>query len=350
MSLEPKRQIADYLNSNDQRCIVFFDSIESHPIQNPILPKVIAGLLMAINRFRVGGIIGVNLCIPEEYSDVFEENLSNSLKDLEHAVTLKWTPGDLLQIVAHRFFQYIDIHQSEEDATFIERFEGRDWSVRANIQEFFDATMAEELINSHGQPENSLGYMIRHTHLLPREFLVLFTDAIKFSRDEIGEGSKKWITADAVVKSVTANEGQIATHNSTLHKRRFPRFLTALDDIMPNMDSIVDIAKLRSLETQFKGRYEDEITDVWRTLYAMGALGYADEILQKKSEESDRYFYADFYFTTPNSINFRKGMLYCVHPLFSRKWNMKKPKKYETRFVYPANIESFFINEKSNST
>lgn len=335
-----KREVLVCLKTFERKCLILIDTMENYPVRSPMFEKVISGFLKCVNSFSSKhSDIKVVFCIPEEIEHFFETGSSNQVKDFGSAARLEWKPSDLLRVVAERYRIYLSLHGHDEDRHFFSDLKKKDFSRRDDIQWLFNNIMERRVVNRKGDEEDSLAYMIRHTQLLPREFILIFNEAIRRSRDSIGPGSKRWITAKAIVDAVEAHEVTLGDFILSPYKRIYPRLMEALDVVMPQMTVICRGSDLDALSRQFKGRIEEELINPWRMLFSMGVLGYLDTDAQGEPADKDRYVYANFCYNSKFASPFHDDRLYCVHPLFSRRWGMNRSSQHSKQFVYPSNIE-----------
>jgi hypothetical protein len=195
--------------------------------------------------------------------------------------------------------------------------------------------MQDEITNSLGLKETSLAYLIRHTQLLPREFIIIFNKAIKNSL--LYTRSTSFIIDRAVVSAVEESEEILVANILAPYRTIYPKLIEACDSILPNMSPICSNSDLDKVASQFKGRVEDDVSDPWRTLYEIGILGEAQRE-NGKCVETERYIYAHFKFNSVQQINFSNTGTYCFHPLFSKKWGMMHNRRNGMKLVYPAAV------------
>ncbi|MEM9014971.1 MAG: hypothetical protein AAGB02_07670 [Pseudomonadota bacterium] len=267
------------------------------------------------------------------------------MKDFGDAQKLDWRPSDLLRMVAERYRLGLKtIDGAIEDQTE-ERFDKWDFSNRDDLQEFFNEVMDDEIVNSFDQKEDPLAYIIRHTQLLPREFILIFNRAIRASKEEIG--SWRRLTGNAVRYAVEQTETELAKHILLPYQTVYPKLLRACQAVMPELPPICEKRDLDKVGSRFKGRIEEDVFDVWNTLFEIGILGYVENNPTPSFVDDDRYVYAFFKYNSSSPIAFRNECQYCVHPLFSRYWSLNRPAGSSLQFVYPANIEHFRARPKT---
>ena len=125
---------------------------------------------------------------PGRSTPFFELQSSNHLKDLSPTTSvskLRWRPIDLLKIVAERYREFLTLHLHGEKEV-IKTVERLDLSQRLALKEFYSLVVPENVINRLGREEATLAYIVRHTQLPPREFLMIFDAPIRHSHKKTG--------------------------------------------------------------------------------------------------------------------------------------------------------------------
>jgi hypothetical protein len=151
----------------------------------------------------------------------------------------------------------------------------------------------------------------------------------------------KYVDESAIRDGVTHVQEMIATQILFPYNPLYPKLMTACGDILPDLSPICSYGELKKVERRFNRIIEDDVGDVWETLFRMGMLGRIVEPVRGESASvgrSDRYRYADFHFNGDGGWGMATDGEYCFHPVFSRRYNMSRPQGDE-RVVYPANID-----------
>jgi len=141
---ETRAQILNYLENTKKELIILFDNIEEYPVENMVFRSVVAGLLRCLSRFStMNPRATVVFCFPEEVANEVRQWSSNLLKDFRRSATLRWRPGDLLQIAAHRFRLFI----REHDPSFYAVLEEYDFSRREDLRNLYRQLMPTHVVN-----------------------------------------------------------------------------------------------------------------------------------------------------------------------------------------------------------
>ena len=369
--------ILRFLRGRKQKCYLLFDNMDKYPIRNPMFANVISGFLRCINIFNAEcEEIYIVFCMPEEIERFLQSD--NLEKDYSRLYRLRWRPADLLQIVAHRYRLFIKIHQPD----FYQRhIKDMDFTKREHLQELFRIMFPNDVINQLGHHEHPIAYIVRHTQLLPRHFILVFNRILSLSQERFGSFSQ--IGPGDIRDGVEAIEPTIANHILAPYNLVYPQLLSACRDVLPQLPPICDLSHLDQVGRQFKGRIENEICgNPWRVLVDMGILGevIADDERQELAGEprggeasayqsrsrarrrrarspqsqtyppdsaQSRYVYGAFHYNSTEVVGFEDGREYCFHPIFSRAFGMKRAPEDRQQAVYPANVGLFEKNESS---
>ena len=222
---------------------------------------------------------------------------------------------------------------SRDDKAFIKQITDLDFSQRAELKKCYSLIMPDKVVNLLCREEAALAYIVRHTQLLPREFLMFFDAAVRRSHEKTG--SWRYIDPLEIVRAVEAEEPELAKQILTPYRTLFPELLSALRRVLPELPPICTLSDLDRLRPRFGRRVELETDDPWETLFQIGVIGYIDE---RPSFSNEKYEYGRFHFNSVRPITFANGRKYCVHPIFSGSYNLIRNDP-QMKFVYPADIE-----------
>jgi len=357
--------ILQFLHDRNQKCYLLFDNMDKYPIRNEIFSKVISGFLKCINMFNAEyDEIDLIFCMPEEIETFIKSD--NLEKDYSKLHRLRWRPADLLQIVAHRYRLFIKTHQQE----FYSQIKGKDFSKREQLRDLFKIMFPDDIINRLGHSEHPIAYIVRHTQLLPRHFILVFNRILSLSQERSGNFTQ--IQPSYIRDGVEDIESTIAAHILAPYELIYPKLLAACRHVLPQLPPICELPQLHRASSQFKQRIEEEISgDPWRVLVDMGILGEVKELTEscerdKPSVEEparrtgarqlrararepqadlrksqSRYVYGAFHYNSTSVVGFEAGRVYCFHPIFSRAFGMRRPGRDLQQSVYPANIGLF---------
>lgn len=332
-------EVLSFFRTESMRCYVVIDALDRYPITAPRFTKLIAGFLKCVNEFQDDNEgVSVICCLPEEVEPFFRQEVSNRIKEMSTAETmskLRWKPVDLLRIVAERYRDFLTIHL-EEDKDFVRSINQLNFQERKDLGEFFSLVTPKTVTNKLGKSENALAYIIRHTQLLPREFILIFSRAIVMSHAL--RGSWRFIEAEAIVSAVNEQESELADQVLTPYKTLYPTFTSEIKGVISELMPFFNKSDMDRLGGKLASISRHEVSDPWSTLFEMGVIGWVERSQGEQGHEL--YEYGKFHYNSTGEISFANDRIYCVHPIFSGTWNLReKHREGPSKHVYPANVE-----------
>lgn len=334
---EARGDVVRLLDSHSAKLYFLCDSLERYPVRHALFRPIIGGMFRALASLSTTSPrIKVSFCVPEEMAPDLLEGSANVLKDWGSAHRIRWKPMELLRVVAHRYRLLARV----KDPELYESLSEIDISRREGIHDIFDRLLPNKIKNRLGEIEDPLAYVIRHTQLLPRHAIVLFNNML--SRARADTGGWRRIPEEAMREGIAEAEELIAQHILVPFRSKYPRLIDACTDILPDLNPICSDSDLSKIGRRFKGRHEEEIQNVWKTLYQMGVLGrVVEESVADVPPEmrSARYCFGEFVFNGAPSLGLATDQSYCFHPVFSRFFRIPRRDTDDRRVVYPANTE-----------
>jgi hypothetical protein len=339
-----KKEVCDFLRARKAHCLIVIDSLEQYPVTSPKFQKLIAGFMKCVNDFNGDETSAKILCcIPEEIEHVFAGRASNKLKDLSEAgevARLRWRPFDLLKIVAERYRAFLNIHLiDKEDKDFLDSIAELDFSKRDDLKAFYDLVLPETVVNRLGHAESTIPYIVRHTQLLPRELILIFNRAIVRSHEI--KGSWRFIEESAIVEAVENQEPELADQILRPYESLYPDLLDALKKVIPELSPIFSSSDYDKWKGKIRKMASHESDDPFAMAYQMGIIGYIDPA---DPGHHTLYEYGYFHYNSKSPIVFAGGRRYCVHPIFSGTWKLRRPPGQD-KCVYPAKIDDTLWEE-----
>ena len=330
--------IEEYLGENRAQCLIVIDSLEEYPVRAPKFRKVIGGFIRCINDFNENrqSRVRIVLCLPEEVEDVILREIPNHLKDFSDGTVsrLRWRPRDILAVIAERYREFLKIYSPEDDLAFSRRLVRMDFTKGKDLNEFYSSVLPKTITNRLGREEDPLAYIIRHTQLLPREFVMIFNSAIVKSHRT--HGSWRYIDSDSIVQAVESMESVLVREIQRPFMAIYGQLLEEAERVIPELSPVCGSSDLDRLNNRFKAA-QHETEHPWHALFKIGILGYIEE--RSKGSGSERYEYGRFHFNSVKPFVIANGKRYCIHPAFSGTWQLKR-KTEDLKCVYPADVSS----------
>ena len=330
-----KNSVLDYAKGRRSQIILFIDSMEKYPVRNVVFAEVLGGLLQAVNAVHYDSeTVRITFCLPEEIESHLQAGSANIMKDYNASYRIRWKPIDLLKVAAHRYRLFAQLRSKNLYGSM----KAIDLDTREGIHAFFNLVMPETFANSMGEEEDPLAYIVRHTQLLPRHIIAIFNAIIARAHDS-GGGEK--FTPECIREGVSDAEKLIARQVLVPFYKIYPDLITTCEDILPDLAPVCSFNDLRKIERRFAHRVEEDVTNIWRTLFSMGVLGKVVGAVTDRPQfvRGDRYCLAHFHYNIEGAFGLSTHEEYCFHPVFSRHFGMVRSGSDDRRAVYPANVE-----------
>src|SRR5262249_46036871 len=118
----------------------------------------------------VGRYVNVRVCLPAELWHSFQYYSTNPLKDFQRVVFLHWHASELIELAAQRLMTNIAVNHPDALVT-MRRSKGT-INARSSVGILRDL-FPQSVVNRRRGHEDPLGYILRHTQLLPRQVLTI---------------------------------------------------------------------------------------------------------------------------------------------------------------------------------
>lgn len=336
----------DALKQKGKLLVLLIDSLEQYDLNKGGFELALQGLLKAVASFQAHySRIDVQLCVPSELLHVFGELATNPLKDFQSKAFLKWKPRELLDIAAYRFNIFLHLHYPNEvdRLGFPHITEKRPYGEK--LREIFASAT---VTNRCGRKEDTLRYILRHTQLLPRQF-ILMMNAIFSTNRGMSPASVLKIEPKAVVNAIRENEGYMVSEVLSAFKSVYPAAKRVLDSALPNLCIVsrkndIDLVYRRHVRGMgIFGDYDGD-GEFLRMLLELGVFGVVD------SQDPEGDFNAQFQYNAPGIEMIRVGEHHqlCCHPIFSEIFGLERAKEVVTvngmnaekvRIVFPRGCD-----------
>ncbi len=313
--------LEDFLVDNKIRVVVTIDNIELTKSSETFV-AVLSGLIAAVGHFiaRRRGAMDVKLCLPAESFSEIEQVAIRPDKDLYRVQYLHWNAAELLHLAAKRLRTYFSIWDPEEYKQTVDL----KLSDRTSLIGFWHRYLPPEITNSFGVPESTITYILRHTQLLPRQFILIMNCICRrFRSDGDPIFSRRFSPAEIVkgvedserpsLKAVVKMYDPPGLFLDRMLKQVLPRLPVEFD--YGTLQSIWNSSAKRTMETIGK----NEFFEFWELLFAVGVLG-----MRSPTEDSKIYYTARFEYNTKYQLAISDKDRICVHPMFSRIYNVDR--------------------------
>ena len=304
--------LEEYLKSTGSRVAVIFDSMEEYQVGNPVADRTIGALLRHLRKFNsIYRRIRIKAGLPSETFPEIQQTSANPLKDLVRVEHITWTSMELMQMAAHRYRLFLQLH----DQVAFNRFSELDFNQRVAVNRFWNSVFKGQIKASEVVFEHPITFILRHTQLLPRQFLVILTKIVLDSYNETG-GVRELKNA-LVLLAVEKNNIPVEIYSA--YKEVYPEASRIARALFGNFPPVF---VYEELEERWKrvgrplsytsGKAVTEFFEAVEMFLRMGVLGVV-------TNTTDKYIDADYSYQNKEIVNTGlKGRL-CVHPIFTRE-------------------------------
>ncbi len=313
------------LEENKKNFVILLDSLENFELEIDSVGHSLQGLLKfvgAMNKPR--DVVDIRFCLPAEIYKRLIKISSNPNKDFRRALKLQWTASELVLIGAQRLRFYLGLYHEN----FLRQFSALNPSKRNDALTLFQAVLPEKVMNQAGFLEDTMSYILRHTQLLPRHFLMFLTSIFK-SPGTTSRLSAFPLSEERIIRGVRQVEEIILSEIFVAFKLLYPTAEETCKRCIPHLSHKFNYGDLHRNFTE-NGKAvlgSNDLFEFQRMLIEIGALG---KVIAGK--ETDVYIKGYFEYTIAHELILSKDDVLCIHPLFSGIFNNGDRKD---RPVYP---------------
>jgi len=320
-----KRLVINQLVLLEKNLVIIIDSPKDFRPDFLSLKSALEGLLMMVGSMnKPRDVIDIRFCVPAELYQKFMALSVNPLKDFRSVFTLEWEEKDILFIGAQRLMHYLNLQFPE----IKEIIAPLDLKTHEDVINLFEIVFPKH-INSGKVHEDALLYILRHTQLVPRHFLVLLKSIFRN------------FNGRQLTQPFPLDEAQIVAGVQNINAFLVREILSAFKLIYPHAEEVCNrclpklgyIFTLTDLKRVFSEHGEailrgDSFDEFQAMLLEIGAIG---RVISSKSE--DTYIKGSFKYIDDRT-RLDSGANLCLHPLFSSFFSGNR--KFEWP-VYPTN-------------
>ncbi len=320
-----KSVIVDGFEKSKKTFVILMDSLDDFQIDMDSVARSLQGLLKFVGSMnKPRDVVDVRFCIPAEIYHRFLKISSNPNKDFRRALKLQWTAGELVLIGAQRLMFYLALYYQD----FLKSIFPLDLTKRADALTLFQAVLPERIINQAGFQEETMSYILRHTQLLPRHFLMLLNSIFRNSGGAQNPTTFP-ISQDRITNGIRQMEEYMIGEIFVAFKPTFPTAEETCKRCLPELQHKFTMGDLHRVFTRHgKAVFgSDNLFDFQRMLLEIGAIG---KVIPGK--EKDVYIKGNFEYTVSHQLNLGQDDELCIHPLFSGIYNSNNGRE---RPVYP---------------
>lgn len=307
---DAKSALLSSLERSDKKFAILMDSLEDFQLDFESVARSMQGLLKLVGSMnKPRDRVDIRFCLPTEIYHRFIKISSNPNKDFRRALKLQWAASELVLIGANRLTLYLSIFYED----FIKKIFPLDVTKRADALTLFHSVLPEKIVNGAGYQEETISYLLRHTQLLPRHFLMILNSIFKSTG-----GTQKLIpfpvSQERIINGIRQMEGFIVGEIFVAFKLIYPTAEETCKRCLPELGHKFTMGDLHRVFTRHgKAVFEnDNLFDFQRMLLEIGAIG---RVIPGK--ETDVYIKGNFEYNVAHELVLGQDDELCVHPLFS---------------------------------
>jgi hypothetical protein len=305
---DAKSVVVESLQSSKKSFVILMDSLDDFRLDIDSVSNSLQGLLKFVGSMnKPRDVVDVRFCLPSELFHRIVRISSNPNKDFRRALKLQWTSSELVLIGAQRLMYYLILYYPN----FLKGMPQPDLTKRADALALFNRVLPEKITNQAGFQEETMSYILRHTQLLPRHFLMLLNSTFRGS----SSGPTTFpISEERILAGVRKVEEFIVSEIFVAFKLIHPTAELTCKRCLPELGHKFSVGELHQVYTRHgKAVFGGEsMFEFQRMLIEIGALGRVI-----KGKETDVYIKGNFEYTVAHELSISHDDQLCIHPLFS---------------------------------
>ena len=302
--------VEDSLKAADKKFVILMDSLDDFQLDFNSVSYSLQGLLKFVGSMnKPRDMVDIRFCLPTELYRRIIKLSSNPNKDFRRSLKLQWTASELVLIGAQRLMLYLDLYYPE----YLKKLQPLDPTVRADALRLFQAVLPKFIENHSGFQEETISYILRHTQLLPRHFLMLLNSIFRSTGGTQGLNPFP-IPESRIINGIRQVEERLVTEIFVAFKPIYPNAEEICKRCLPELGHKFSVGQLHQIYTRrgkavFEG---DNLFEFQRMLLEIGAMGRV-----KPGKATEVYIQGNFEYTIAHEIAISHNDELCIHPLFS---------------------------------
>ena len=290
--------------------VILMDSLDDFQLDIDSVAHSLQGLLKLVGSMnKPRDLVDIRFCLPAEVYHRFTKISSNPNKDFRRALRLQWSASELIFIGARRLGFYLDLYYPD----MLRALYPLNVINRADALRLFQSVLPEKIENQAGFQEDTMSYILRHTQLLPRHFLMLLNSI--FRKTGFTQALNPFpVSKDRIINGVRQVEELIVKEIFVAFKLIYPTAEDTCRRCLPELGHKFTMGDLHRVFTRHgKAVFgSDNLFEFQRMLLEIGAVG---RVIPGK--ESDVYIKGNFEYTVQHQLSLSQDDELCIHPLFS---------------------------------
>lgn len=307
VSLEDaKAVVLKNLQTKQKKFAILMDSLDDFRLDIDSVGYALQGLLKIVGSMnKPRDIVDIRFCLPSELYPRFVELSSNPNKDFRRALKLQWSASELILIGAQRLMFYLALNHRE----LYKKYVSLDLTKRADALHLFNMVLPDKITNQTGVQEETISYILRHTQLLPRHFIILLNSIFKGHRS-----SQFPVSEERIIHGIQQMEEAMVGEIFVAFNLTYPNAKVTCRKCLPELGHKFTVADLHRVFTRHgKSVFgSDNLLDFQRMLLEIGAVG---KVIP--GSDTGLYIKGRFEYTISHQLSISQDDELCIHPLFS---------------------------------
>lgn len=319
--------------------LISIDTLEKYSIHDERLMIALAALVEFASKFCRGyALKGLHIKVflmDEMFPYLTEEYISNTLKYVKNEVYLHWKPKDLMRLICWRLFQYLKVN----DLTSM-RTQDIDWISHRDVKEkVWKPHFGEELENSKAILEETFPYILRHTHLRPRQLIVV-CNAI--ADHAMRYGSFPDFSSRDIAQGVAIAGESLAQEVFNAYSAVYPN-AARIADALSGIEPVFEAKELDKRAHQTASQWQNDYSP-YRFRQFVAELGIIGRVRQNGTESN--IVEADFEHFKKGRLILSDNDICVVHPMFYTKLNVTLNREICV-YPFPDHQDYMMLNRNS---
>lgn len=328
---------SEFLKGEKKSAVLLLDSFDEYVyhLDHEQFRLALAGLLKCVGRFNISRTrYQIRVCVPAELYFEFQGVSSHRIKDFSHQLLLHWHAGEVISIAAFRLRMMFEMYYPD----ILLQLRDLDIQERKDAIAFIERILPEKLVNNLGIEEGSLEYILRHTQLLPRQFLRYFTQILRISHAQGNPLNE--IRADVITEAVSVVEADIWKEICEAYQYRYPDAIAVCEKVIPELPLVFSDGVLHAVFNHYGKKYfhsgEGDYNSFVRMMVEIGAIG---KVIRQKWGMNGRYTVGEFEYTSPDRLAYSRSDQFCIHPVFSGTNSPQGANRSTDTLIYPLGTD-----------
>ncbi len=307
---DAKTVVLRNLKEKDKKFAILMDSLDDFQLDIESVGRALQGLLKIVGSMnKPRDLVDIRFCLPSELYQQFIKLSSNPNKDFRRALKLQWSASELILIGAQRLMFYLALHEPQ----FYKRYKSLDLTRRSDALVLFNTVLPARITSPVGYQEETISYILRHTQLLPRHFVILLNSIFK-NPGPVSRSSPFPVTEERIINGIRQVEDFMVREIFVAFNLIYPTAEETCRRCLPELGHKFTMADLHRVFTRHgKAVFgSDNLFDFQRMLLEIGAVGRVIP-----GSEKGLYIKGSFEYTISHQLSLSQNDELCVHPLFS---------------------------------